>query len=48
MIYNDQSEQIENVNIKEENQARKRKLTIIWYNPPYSMNMKTNVGKNIF
>ena len=44
MIYNDQSEHIENVNIKEENQARKRKRTIIWYNPPYSMNMKTNVG----
>ena len=29
IIYNDQSEQIENVNIKDENQARKRKRAII-------------------
>ena len=43
--YNDQSEQAYNVNIKEANQARKRKRAIIRYNPLYSMNVKTNVGK---
>ena len=42
---NNQSEQASNVNIEESNQARKRKRAIIWYNPPYSMNLKTNIGK---
>ena len=46
--YNDQSEQAYNVNIKEANQARKRKRAIIRYNPLYSMNLKTNVGKKTF
>ena len=46
--YNDQSEQANHVNIKEENQARKRKRAIIWYNSPYSMNVKTNIGKAFF
>ena len=43
---NDQSEQPNNVNIEEANQARKRKRAIIWYNLPYSMNVKTNIGKH--
>ena len=45
IIYNDQSEQANNANIEEANQARKLKRAIIWYNPPYSMNVKTNIGK---
>ena len=45
IAYNDQSEQANNVNIEEANQARKRKRAIIWYNPPYSINVKTNIGK---
>ena len=45
ITYNNQSEQASNVNIEEANQARKRQRAIIWYNPPYSMNVKTNIGK---
>ena len=30
---------------EESNQRRTRRRNIIWYNPPYSMNVKTNVGK---
>ena len=26
-------------------QRRRRRRTIIWYNPPYSINVKTNIGK---
>ena len=33
---------------EESNQMTKRKRNIIWYNPPYSMNVKTNVGKIFF
>ena len=29
--------------IKNDNKQRKRK--IIWHNPPYSANIKTNIGK---
>ena len=29
----------------DENQKRKRKRNIIWFNPPYSKNVETNVGK---
>ena len=29
----------------ENNEGRKRKRKIIWLNPPYSKNVKTNVGK---
>ena len=32
-------------NSDEENQKRKRKRNIIWFNPPYSKNVKTNIGK---
>ena len=28
-----------------ENQKRKRKWNIIWFNPPYPKNVKTNIGK---
>ena len=30
------------------NQARKCKRAIIWYNLPYSMNVKTNIGMTFF
>ena len=48
LTYNDHIEQANNVNIVEANQARKRKRMIIWYNPSYSMNVKTNIGKTFF
>ena len=48
ITYNDQSQQANNVNIEEANQARKRKRVTIWYNPPYSVNVKTNIGKIFF
>ena len=48
ITYNDQSEQANNVNIEATNQARKRERAIIWYNLPYSMNVKTNIGKTFF
>ena len=37
-----------NVNIEEAKQARKRTPAIIWYIPPYSTNVKTNIGKTFF
>ena len=30
----------------DENQKHKRKRNIIWFNPPYSKNVKTNIGKS--
>ena len=48
ITYNDQSDQENNVNIVEANQARKRKRAIIWYNPPYSVNVKMNIGETFF
>ena len=48
MSCNDQSQQANNVNIEEANQPRKRKCAIIWHNPPYSMNVKPNIGKIFF
>ena len=30
------------------NEKRKRKRKIIWFNPPYSKNVKTNIGKIFF
>ena len=30
------------------NEKRKRRLKIIWFNPPYSKNVKTNIGKIFF
>ena len=29
----------------DKNEKKKRKHNIIWYNPPYSANVKTNIGK---
>ena len=40
--------QASNLNIEEANQARKRKRAITWNNPPYAMNVKTNIGKTFF
>ena len=34
--------------MQEKNQARKRKRAIIWYNLPYSVNKKTNIGTTSF
>ena len=48
MSCNGQSKQANNVNIEEVNQPRKCKRAIIWHNPPYSMNVKTNIGKIFF
>ena len=48
ITYNDQSEQAYNVNIEEANQATKRKRAVIWHNPPYSVNVKTDIGKTFF
>ena len=31
-----------------EKKKRKRRRTIIWFNPPYSANVKTNIGKRFF
>ena len=36
----------QNINNREAKKKRKRK--IIWYNPPFSLNVKTNVGKLFF
>ena len=30
------------------NNKKKRKHNIIWFNPPYSVNVKTNIGKIFF
>ena len=35
-------------NIDDNQEKKKRKRNIIWYNPPYSMNVKTNIGKLFF
>ena len=42
------SEEANNVNTEEANQATKRKRVVIWYNPPYSMNVQVNIGKTFF
>ena len=30
------------------NESKKKRKHIIWYNPPYSANVKTNIGKIFF
>ena len=35
-------------NNDEHQENKKRKRNIIWYNPPYSINVKTNIGKVFF
>ena len=36
------------LNEQESEEKKKRKRNIIWYNPPYSVNVKTNIGKVFF
>ena len=48
LTYDEQDKPASDSVNKENNQTRKRKQNIIWYNPPYSMNVKTNVGKIFF
>ena len=36
------------VNENDKNEKKKRKRNIIWYNPPYSANVKTNISKIFF
>ena len=35
----------ETVEVLEESSVRKRRSGVIWFNPPFSMNVKTNIGK---
>ena len=35
-------------NNDEYQEKKKRKRNVIWYNPPYSINVKTNIGKVFF
>ena len=48
LTYDEQGEPTRDSVNEESNQTSKRKRNIIWYNPPYSMNVKTNVGKVFF
>ena len=36
------------INNIDDNQEKKKRKRNIWYNPPYSMNVKTNIGKLFF
>ena len=36
------------VNENDKNEKKKRKQNIIWYNPPFSVNVKTNTGEIYF
>ena len=36
------------MNENDKNEKKKRKRKIIWHNPPYSANVKTNIGKILF
>ena len=45
LTYDEQDEPTSDSVNEESNQTRRRKQNIIWYNPLYSMNVKTNVGK---
>ena len=36
------------VNENDKNEKKNRKRSIIWHNPPYSVNAKTNIGKIFF
>ena len=46
--YDEQDELTSDSVNEESNQRRKSKRDIVWYNPPYSMNVRTNVGKIFF
>ena len=41
LVYNKENTHLE----MEQNEKKKRKRKIIWFNPPYSSTVKTNVGK---
>ena len=36
------------INEEEKDEKKKRKRNIIWFNPPFSMNVKTNIGRIFF
>ena len=44
LTYQQQGENIENI----KNIRKNRKRNIIWFNPPYSKSLKTNIGKYFF
>ena len=48
LAYDEQDERTSDSVNEKSNQTRKRKQNIIWYNPPYYMNVKSNVGKIFF
>ena len=48
LAYDEQDKLTSDSVIEESNQTRKCKRNIIWCNPPYSMNVKTNEGKIFF
>ena len=48
LTYDEQDEPTSDSANEESNQTRKRKRNIIWCNPPYSTNVKTNVGRIFF
>ena len=37
---------LSDTSFQEENNQRTRRRKIIWFNPPYSKSMETNIGKN--
>ena len=45
LTYDEQDEPTSDSVNEKSNQTRKRKRNIIWYNPQYYMNVKTNIGK---
>ena len=48
LTYDEQDQPTSHSVNKESNQTKKRKRTIIWYNSPYSINVKKKVGKIFF
>ena len=39
---------VEEPNDSQESHSRRRRRKVIWFNPPYSANVKTNIGKTFF
>ena len=48
LTYDEQDEPTSDSVNEKSNRTRKRKRNILSYNPPYSMNVKTNIGKIFF
>ena len=47
--FRDESTYVElKISVEFNNEKKKRKQKIIWLNPPYSKNVKTNIGKIFF